>query len=804
MRGLVLKAAGITLAIIVVAAVGIVFWLRTSLPKLDGEIHLSGLHGPVEIVRDEHAVPHIYAQTPHDAFFAIGFLHAQDRLWQMEMNRRIAAGRLSEVVGKDGVATDGFLRTLGVYRAAQQAIQYLDSDSRAMLDAYSAGVNAFLDKREGPLPPEFILTRHSPEPWTNVDSVAWLKMMAWDLSGNWRDEAARLDLLTRLGKEKTEQFMPPYPGDAPHDLPDLANTYPGIDFMAIRDGEDNQASADLPVPEPGLGSNNWVINGSFTKSGKPLLANDPHLGLTTPSVWYLLHVHLAGRDFVGATLPAIPFIVLGRNDTIAWGFTNTSPDVQDLFIERLSDDSGLRYETETGKRDFLIRQEVIKVRDGEDITIRVRESRHGPILSDASGNLRDLMDDRHVIAFQWTALEPRDTTLGAGRKVLEAKGWDDIVNALTGFHVPEQNIVYADTQGNIGYIAPGKVPIRHPESITRGLIPARGWMGKDEWIGQIPFEDLPQIYNPPSGVVVTANQKIVPPDYPYHITFDWALPYRSSHIQQKLLEERKHDVESFKAIQVNARSTMAVEMKEALLSQGAFGTAYQDVRTALASWDGDMLRERFEPLIYAYWHRAFARLAYSDELGSQFMRYWAARPEVLLPMLRGENGYATWCDNINTALVETCAGLAAQALDEAMAEASAEYGEDWRKWRWGDAHIIIQTHRPFSNVPVLKNWFEIRMEGDGGHEAINVSPFRFSNENPFHSSMGPSYRAIYDLADLDVSRYVIPTGQSGNPFSPHYDDLAPLWRDGQFIMISTKRADIEKDAIGTLRLKPES
>ncbi|MFZ5609368.1 MAG: penicillin acylase family protein [Pseudomonadota bacterium] len=803
MSRLAIKSIAITLGMLLLIAGAILWWLRTSLPDSDRRLRLAGLGAPVEVIRDAHAVPHIFAASDNDAFFAMGFVHAQDRLWQMEMNRHLAAGRLAEIVGEDGLATDVFFRTLGLYRAAGQAYEALDAATRAAFNAYAAGVNAFFANREGALAPEFYLLRHQPEAWTPVDSLAWLKMMAWDLGGNWRDEAARIALLARLTPQQAAQFLPAYPGEPNHPPLDLESLYPGVTFFpAPLEAGPVQARLQGDGIERGLGSNNWVIGGARTTSGKPLLANDPHLGLNTPSIWYLAHLSIAGRNVVGATLPALPFVVLGRNDRMAWGFTNTGPDVQDLFIERLADERGLHYLTETGPREFLIREERIGVRDRPSVVVSVRETRHGPVISDALPDLKRLIDARHVIAFRWTALDENDTTAAAGWRIGDGHDWPSLLAAVRPYYVPQQNIVYADVDGNIGYVAPGHVPIRNPESATMGLVPARGWLGKDEWIGAVPFEGLPQRYNPPAAMMATANEKIVGPDYPFHLTDDWAPPYRGNRIRRLLAARAKHDIASFAAMQFDPTSDMVVALRDLMLEGGAFNGRHQEVRAALAAWDGAMRRDRPEPLIQMAWHRALARLVYGDELGDLFTRFWQPRPLFLTRVLKREDGHDRWCDRVDTAAIEDCDIILAQALDEAMAELSQRYGKNWHAWRWGDAHKLVQAHRPLSQARGMRRFFEIVLEIDGGPEAINVSPPRFAAEEPFYASAGPSYRAIYDLADLDASRYVIPTGQSGNPFSRHYRDLAPLWRDGQYFTIATGRAALKTGATGVMTLSP--
>ncbi len=447
-----------TLLIAILVAAGACSWL--TLPSYDGEERVAGLEAPVEIVRDAHAIPHVYARSPRDAAFAMGFVHAQDRLWQMELQRRIGAARLSEVFGERGLKTDRFLRTLGVYRVAERNFAALSPEVQAIYEAYAAGVNAYLEGRSGLLPPEFVLLGHDPEPWRPADSLVWLKMMAWDLGDNFRDELLRARLAGRLDEAQLRDLWAPYPGDAPaapeSGAPTVARPeidVAGIDFEAL--------AAALPEgPPAGLGSNNWALSGAHTESGKPLLANDPHLGLSIPSVWYLAHVRAGDFEIMGATLPGLPFPVLGRTGDFAWGFTNTGPDVQDLFVERIDPDDPARYLAPGGSLPFKTRTETIRVSGGDPVALPVRETRHGPVVSDLIEESDSFLEPGHVLAFAWTALDADDRTAGALVRAAGASDWDGFVAALRDMAVPQQNIVFADRFGNIGFVAPGRVPIR--------------------------------------------------------------------------------------------------------------------------------------------------------------------------------------------------------------------------------------------------------------------------------------------------------------------------------------------------------
>jgi penicillin amidase len=793
-------------ALILIGAVA-GYWICTSsLPLVAGQLKVAGLRAPVDIVRDHEGVPHIFANTDGDAYFALGFAHAQDRLWQMEMNRRIAAGRLAEVLGKDALEVDLFLRTLGVHRSAEQQFAHLGPPTQTVLLRYAAGVNAFLAARHGALPIEFLLTgAPAPEPWTPADSLGWLIMMSWDLSGNWSNEVLRMRLATRLSKQQIDEFLPPYPGNHGVADPPLATADYTVLYRKLKEATALAAALPAVAPpglRPGLGSNNWVVAGSRTESGKPLLANDPHLDLSAPSLWYFAHLSAPGLETIGATLPGLPFVVLGRTQSVAWGFTNTGPDTQDLYLEELHGDLA---RTPDGWQPLLKRTEVIHVKGGADRTITVRESRHGPLVSDvlgAAGKAVAGVDAaRYAIAFQWTSLRADDTTLQAGLKLNRAHDWASFLDAARDFESPEQNIVYADTAGNIGEISAGRVPLRRPDNDLRGQAPAPGWDARYDWTGFVPFEDLPQQFNPASGRIVTANQKIVPDDYPWFITSEWAPPYRSDRIAALLDARPRHTLQSFAAIQGDQRSLAAAEMLPLLLTTTPGSPAAREALAALSHWDGTMMQERAEPAIYEAWMRELARLVYADELGPElFAEHFEQRNEFLLNVLRDKDGQSHWCDDQSTPQVETCDQIKARALDLALADLERRLGQDHSRWRWGDLHVARSAHRPFTAVPLLARWFDLRQPVGGDMYTVNVSENTISSKSPFEAVAGPSLRALYDLSNLENSLFIHSTGQSGNRFSPLYANFAGRWGRVEYIPMRTDRAVIESQALGTLRL----
>lgn len=788
------------LAIVLLAVAGGAYvWLHQTLPRTSGTVTVAGLGARAEILRDRHGIPHIEAATPNDAYFALGFVHAQDRLWQMETQRRLAAGRLAEIFGARAVEVDTIMRTLGLRRHAQAALAYLSAEARASLDAYAAGVNAFLGGATRLLPLEFLAFGITPEPWSPADSIAWLKIMAWDLGGSFRSELLRMALAKQgLSNRQISEFLPPYPGDAPVVLPDLAALYRDVGIDPVR-----LATAMPGAPETGIGSNNWVVDGTRSATGRPLLANDPHLGLSVPAVWYLAHWRTGEGNVIGATLPGVPLLVLGRTDQIAWGFTNTGPDVQDLYIERIDNADPTRYLTPTGPVPFEAREEVIRVRGQGELRITVRRTRHGPVISDAITRLAPLVDKNHVIALAWTALVDDDRTIEAGLRAVRAKHWGTFVDAFADYVVPQQNIVYADIDGNIGFLAPGRIPIRKRENDIRGLAPSPGWDARYDWQGFIPYAELPRSLNPPAAAIVTANNKIVSDRYRHHITADWQPPYRARRIEAMIGARDAHSIDSFKAMQADVTSLAIRDLLPFLLASPTVSARTAATLDLVRQWDGRMEADRPEPLIVTAWLRQLSRLIFADELGVAFREAWRLRIDFLGNVLADVDGQSRWCDDVTTPIRETCQQLLGRSLEQALDDLVERYGSDARRWRWGEAHAAVSAHRPFSGLFMLGGLFDIVVPTPGDGFTVNVGQHDIRNdEAPFANRHAASFRAIYDLADLDRSIFIQSTGQSGNWMSPHYNDFAAPWARTEYLPMTTRRADYEPGHAGRLVLQP--
>lgn len=798
MQGVVrnaIRAIALLLLVVVLAAAAAYIYLRQSLPQTTGEVELQGLSAQVEILRDGYGIPHIFASTREDAYFGLGFAHAQDRLWQMEMSRRAAAGRLAEALGPAALEADRFLRTLGIRRAAEANLKHLGPGTLKVLEAYAAGVNAFLATRPV-LPIEFRLTGVRPEPWTTADSVAWTKMMAWDLGGNWRSELLRLQLAKALPNARIQELLPPYPGDPAPALPELRELYRSIG-KATRDLAEKFGEAQ----DFALGSNSWVVSGALSETGKPLLANDPHLGLTAPPVWYFAHLSAPDLDVIGATFPGVPGVVLGRNRHLAWGFTNTGPDVQDLYLEKV--DAKGYYLTPDGPHPFRRYEETIRVKGAPDEKITVRVSRHGPVISDVLRAAQDAAPRDHVVALAWTALAEDDRTIQGAIGMGEARDWPGFLAAVRDFHTPQQNISYADAQGNIAFIAAGRVPVRKAANDLKGLAPAPGWDARYDWAGYIPFDELPRVINPDAGTIVTANDKVVPPGYRHHITFEWLPPYRAERIRELLQQSSKHTLRTFAEIQADILSVPAREILDLLKNTKPKSDEARAVLDALAKWDARMDPERWEPLVFAAWWRELARGIYADELGDAFRRNWSPRPVFLKAVLEDRDGQARWCDDVRTAVREDCGEIAADALERALEGLRITYGAYRTRWRWGEAHVAVHPHRPLTSVRLLRPFVDIRVPTGGDGFTVNVGRSDFGHPiEPFANRHGPSLRALYDLAQPDNSLFIHSGGQSGNPLSRHYRAFTDAWARGDYVPMITDRTRLEAAGVQRLALVP--
>jgi penicillin amidase len=782
-------AAGlVTLVVAAVALLlGAIWW---TLPARDGRLALPGLTAPVSISLDQRGIPHIDAASETDAWTALGWMHARDRMFQMEMMRRGASGRLSEVTGAAALRLDRTMRLLGLVPRAEADLAVLPPEARGALEAYAAGVNAWIAERGRFAGPEFVLLG-APEPWRPVDSLLWGKVMGLWLSGNWRTELERARLAAILPEDRLEDLWPldgtagrpdeplRAPGAvetrAPAPMPRLA----GLEALLAR----------LPVfpvdaPLPALASNAWTVTGPRAAGGAPLLASDPHLGYSAPILWYLARITLpGGRVLAGATAPGVPGIVIGRNERLAWGFTTTHSDTQDVFVERLAGPNA--YETPDGPRPFTERQEVIRVRWGAPVTMTVRETRHGPVISDldAPGGRAD----GTVLAVAMANLAPRDTA-AAGLLALNGAGGIDAARAAARLiSSPAQNLMVADATGGIAMFLTGRVPIRRGGDGSR---PVPGWDGAADWQGFLPFDALPHLENPASNLLVNANNRVVPPNHAAFLGRDWFGDWRFRRIGEMLSAHPSFGAGDFVAMQVDTVSLFAREVLPALRAMPRPGGAAGEAFDLLAGWDGTMAGDRPQPLIFHAMLGRFARNVMARAGVPEDAR--RASPEFLRRLLvMAERGRA-WCG------APGCGPMLAAALDAAVAELAPIHGPDPAAWRWGPAHPARFDHPVLRFIPGLGGLVRLSAATPGDGETVNRAGLRAEEAGRFGNVHGAGFRGVFDLADPEGAWVVIATGQSGHPMSPHWSDQLPIWRDGALLRLGP----IEGAPAGRIDLHP--
>jgi len=798
-KGLI-KFILLLIPLVVMAAGAAMLWASRSQAPIDGAMQIAGLGAEVSITRDINGVPHIKAKTRGDVAAGLGFAHAQDRLWQMEVSRMAGQGRLSEMFGEATVGTDIWLRTMGIHESADASMSVMDAETNAMLEGYARGVNAWIERSpqvfSSKLPPEYLILGYEPEPWRPVDTLTAIKMMSVSLAENLGEEALRLGFY-RIGLSDAEvlDLLPYLDADNPPAMPDLTGLL-GLDTTPIGEtvttADASDAFADINGMLATGASNNWVISGDRTQSGLPVVANDPHLSLMAPSVWYLAHLEVTEefdepRHLIGPSLPGTPFVLLGRGNDIAWGFTNTATDAQDVFVERINPDNPDEYLTPTGWVPFGQKEEFIKIRGGEDQSFTRRWTRHGPVFPASYKHFDKLLPQNTVAALQWVALAHDDTTALVGPRLYDMRTVEDFQTGFEAFLTPMQSMVVADRSGNIGFLAAGRVPQRDPANRLMGRAPAPGWNAIYDWRGFAPYKDLPRQTNPDSGLIATANTKIVGPDYPVHLTFDWEEAYRQNRIETLINgANEKHTPEMSRQMQADIFSPAFAGLKPRMLKllEGKdLSNADQALVARIAAWEGDMARDKMEPLLFIAWVRQIMKLSFEDDLGFLFKDWFKLRGKVLERLLDGKTS-RNWCDVKATDTEESCDQIVAEALDAAVADLSTRYGEDSDEWRWGQAHYAKGAHRPFGEVGLLRRFFNVEDESGGGPFTLDRGRTQIQDDaDPYANTNASSYRGIFDMADLDRATYIQTTGQSGNVFSGHYSDFAQIWADVKSIEI---------------------
>ncbi|MEQ8708711.1 MAG: penicillin acylase family protein [Rhodospirillales bacterium] len=753
-------------ALVLLLAMGATVTAFLSLPPVHGLMRVKGLEQPVRISRDMYGVPSITARSAADGFFALGYLHAQDRLWQMEGMRRLGAGRLSEIVGQGALDIDIMMRTLGLYRLAEGDVSALPDESMAQLVAYAAGVNAWISDERAVLPPEFSLLGFEPEPWQPADSVVWGRIMAMRLSGNWRTELLRLGLSDKLSAQQIAELWPTDSLVAPVTLP--ADRQLTERMLPLID------AIDRSVP-PTTASNAWVLGGARTATGAPILANDPHLGFSAPVLWYLARLELPDDVMVGATVPGVPAFLLGRNRNLAWGMTTTHSDTQDLFIERTDPDNPDRYRTRDGWKAFDERWEEIRVHNGDPVRHRVRMTERGPVISD----VESVPTGGTVLSLRAASLEPLDGIASAVMRLGTAASVDEAIEEMRAIGAPQQNVFLADRSGATAMISPGRVPIRRTGD---GRLPQSGVVSGNNWSGFVPFADLPLRRGLPDGWIANANNRLVDDGYPHLLTADWPPADRMKRLADQLDTEPPRTVDANRALQMDSYSAFAASVLPSM-TRGAVATSEQEkmILQSLTAWDHVMDEGKTEPLMFALWVRIFSRRLYADETGDFYSRIDDPRPDFLRHVLNDPS--EKWCDDVTTIdKTETCSDILTQSLNEVAGHFSGDLGGE----TWGDRHHAVFSHPVLQYIPVVSGFATLSAPTSGGFATLNRGSYgRDRSGTSFPHIHGAAYRAVYDLSANETATVIIAGGQSGNPLSLHYRDLMGRWLSDDRLTYST-------------------
>jgi penicillin G amidase len=844
---------GVILLALILVAVGFFYFksylpntvASQSFPPIDGTIHLHDLNGQVDVFRDQMGVPHIYASTGHDLFFAQGYLHAQDRFWQMDAWRHIGSGTLSEMFGSSELQTDSFLRTLGWHEIAQAEWDALRPESKAILQAYTDGVNAYLRDHHGTavsleyavlglLTPDYKIAV-----WTPVNSLTWGKAMAWDLRGNLDEEVQRAVLLKTLTPTQIDQLFPSYPSDHPVIVNKIGSgssaatnlqvnpqvQIPAETLVALEQNT-SLLNAALGRPGDGIGSNSWAISGKLTNSGLPLLANDPHLSIQIPSIWYQIDMHCLPKtdqcpyEIAGFSFAGVPGVIIGHNDNIAWGFTNTGPDVMDLFIEKVNPANPNQYEVDGKWVNFETRTETINVAGGKPVAISVRSTRHGPVISDTYGALEDtnlnnkkdfvpfkdnsgvFLPDHYVIALAWTALKPSSPFEAIWGFDL-AQNWDQFRQAAQNFHVPAQNLLYADTKGNIGYQTPGDIPIRKSGD---GRYPVPGWNSQYDWTGFIPFDQLPYTLNPDEGYIATANNEVVSPKaYSYFITADWDYGFRANRIVSLIKNApAKIDIAYTQKMQgdmYDANAATFVPLLQGLRDQftGQDATALD----LFTNWDYQAKANSAAAAVFESFWRHLLENTFNDDLPKAYWPDGGSRwNEVMRILIKNPND-PFWDDKTTKDIVEARDDILKRSWSDAVKEMNSMFGSDPSGWNWGSMHAATFRNQTLgqSGVGLIEQLFNRGPFPTGGGEAI-VDATGWSIIDGYETNWLPSMRMVVDLGNVSNSVTVHTTGESGHAFNKHYDDMSSMWANLQYYPMWWDQQAVISKSEGHLKLLP--
>ncbi|MBR9840775.1 MAG: penicillin acylase family protein [Rhodobacteraceae bacterium] len=813
-----------TAILLSVVVVGLVYYLASrSLPDYDKDLTVAGIGAEVDIVRDNAAVPHIFAASDEDAYFGLGYAHAQDRLWQMVLMRRTVQGRLSEIFGRRTLETDILMRRLDLYPLATRSVASQTPETLAALRAYSAGVNARINEINqhslGRGAPEFFLFDAPIAPWQPADSISLVKLMALQLSGQFRDEIlrARTSLLLPDPKRLAD-ILPDIPGAGTAALPDYASLFPGLQMprYAARDpGTPPYKDRLSPFAERGFAgaSNAWAAAPARSAGGGTLLANDPHLGFTAPSTWYLARLELSSGGVIGATVPGIPAVMLGRSQKLAWGLTSSYLDDQDLHIEELNPENPQEYRTPDGWKRFQTRRSIVEIRGEAPVTVTLRWTDNGPVLPRTRFELDAITPPGHVVSMNWTALSGSDTSVSGALRLMAAGSVQEALDEATPLYVaPSQMLTLIDRE-HIAMKLIGAMPLRDPAHQSQGRMPSPGWVEANRWQGVFPDSENPVWTDPDGGIVGNTNNKIIDRPFPAHVSFDWGDSQRVMRWSQLMQGRQVHTRDSFIEAQLDTVSPAARTLLPLIgrdlwftgeaAPEGTPERQRQRALELLADWNGEMNEHLPEPLIYAAWIRALQERLIRDELGPLADAYSHVEPLFIERVYRDVDGASAWCDVIRSVAVETCSDIARMALDDALVWISERYGTALESLRWGDAHQALHRHMVLGDIPVLRYFTNIRQATSGGDFTLERGRTSGTDPDPFTSVHGATYRGVYDFADPDSSVFITSTGQSGHLLSRHYDDLGTLWRRGEYIPMSLDEDLARAASIGVTRLLKE-
>jgi penicillin G amidase len=796
------------LGVLIVSAVAGFFFIRfqikKSFPETSGSISLSGVRAPVEITRDEFGVPRIAAQNEHDLMFSFGYVHAQDRLWQMDMARRIGQGRLSELLGTVTIPFDKMFRIVGIRQIAEEVEKTITPESRARLQSYADGVNAFIDSHKGKYPIEFDLLRYEPEPWQPVHSLIVARLMAWELNLSWWTDLTLGGIVERVGYDKAQEVFPTYPSNVNPIVPSAEwRRTMGAAISFLETAHDYCEYRGIGGTLGG--SNAWVVAPQKSATGRVILANDTHLQLTQPSKWYEVKLKAPGYDVMGFSIAGVPGVVAGHNANIAWGLTNVMADDADFYIEKIDSADAKRYIYDGKSLPIQSHEEEIFVRNDTSQYVLVRSTHHGPIVTDIKTMLKKA-NAPYVASMRWTGSEMSDQ-IAAFNAINRASNWDEFKAGVQKFTGPGQNFVYGDAQGNIGYWCGVLLPIRPLQQSS--TLPLSGWTKETEWQGFVPFEQLPHLYNPPEGYIATANNKIVDDSYPYHISDLWEPPSRIQRLREILGKEEHFSVLDFEQLQNDQFSNYAKQLTPYIVNACSSGGEIPNadfVLEYLKSWNFVFGRENVATSIYQTFLTRLLYNLYEDEMGPDLFHDYVILVNVPLrvTMRLVEEGSSVWFDNIRTGPVETRDDIIRQSMREAVNILRDKLGDEMKHWQWGGLHTLTLQH-PFGLQKPLDKIFSIGPFPYGGAStALTSGEYNFNDAispselgKPYGVTVGASFRHIVDISKPFEYKMVLPSGESGQVFSKHYDDQTHLYLNGIY---RTVRSDDESASHANERL----